>query len=344
MLRQLVGEDAHAADADLSGHRRASDAVDCAREEPAVLTRDDLVVPSKQDKNAGNSGDLLKHTSYLALLRVIEGASNRRDATVVEAHSGKGVYVSAHPHLLRARNLPGYTTSTLGASQASAFASPAGLGRVAGLPEGEVAYAGSAVLHALAVASGAASSLILLDRDPGVRRVAARVIAESPFAAVRDRISILDPGETSETYAVSGLEAGTFDSRCILHLDPFAFVMSERDAPARETYRTLIKEADAQVRRGAFTALSLFFTWGSNGAAAVDDLDGSGYCGGIRGGFQDLVRAVGRDQRVIVKWCWEYHFAMLFIVPAPLKNAVACALDSETQWLRPAVSRIEVAT
>ena len=33
-----------------------------------MLSRQDLTSPSRQDKNAGNSGDLVKHTVYLAVL------------------------------------------------------------------------------------------------------------------------------------------------------------------------------------------------------------------------------------------------------------------------------------
>jgi 23S rRNA A2030 N6-methylase RlmJ len=62
-----------------------------------MLSRKDLTSPSRQDKNAGNSGDLVKHTVYLAMLDELARAG--RKAHVVEAHDGKGVYVSSDPHL-----------------------------------------------------------------------------------------------------------------------------------------------------------------------------------------------------------------------------------------------------
>jgi 23S rRNA A2030 N6-methylase RlmJ len=58
-----------------------------------MLSRQDLTSPSRQDKNAGNSGDLVKHTAYLAMLD--ELVRSGRKAHVVEAHGGKGVYVSS---------------------------------------------------------------------------------------------------------------------------------------------------------------------------------------------------------------------------------------------------------
>jgi hypothetical protein len=96
------------------------------------------------------------------------------------------------------------------------------------------------------------------------------------------------------------------------------------------------------VREGKLAGASVFFTWGSNGSAALEDVDGNGYCGGMPGGFQDLVGAVSEDHRVVVKWCWEFHFAMLLTVPAGLKPAVACALETDTRWLRAAMGRLEI--
>lgn len=96
-----------------------------------------------QDKNAGNSGDLVKHIVYLALLRELARASTGAKPHVIEAHGGKGVYVSAHPHLLKARRLEHFAPSTLGRAQAACFQrAPAGFGQVTGLANGEIAYAG----------------------------------------------------------------------------------------------------------------------------------------------------------------------------------------------------------
>jgi 23S rRNA A2030 N6-methylase RlmJ len=135
-----------------------------------VLRRDDLVAPSVQDKNAGNSGDLVKHSGYLALIRELARtppSDGRLD--IVEAHGGKGVYVSAHRHLMAARQTPGYGPSVLGSAQSSCFESTTGLGPVLGLQPGEIAYAGSAALDARLVREGIASSLTVLDGDAGER-------------------------------------------------------------------------------------------------------------------------------------------------------------------------------
>ena len=54
-----------------------------------MLSRQDLTSPSRQDKNAGNSGDLVKHTAYVAMLDHL--ASNGKKAHIVEARGGKGI-------------------------------------------------------------------------------------------------------------------------------------------------------------------------------------------------------------------------------------------------------------
>src|SRR5258708_7178520 len=97
-----------------------------------MLSRQDLTSPSRQDKNAGNSGDLVKHTVYLAILNHL--TRNGKKTHIVEAHGGKGVYASSNPHLRRAREAAQYSTSILGQAQVECFASPPyGLGVVAGL-------------------------------------------------------------------------------------------------------------------------------------------------------------------------------------------------------------------
>lgn len=148
------------------------------RDTPHMLSRQDLTAPSRQDKNAGNSGDLVKHTVYIAMLDHF--ASNQKKADILEAHGGKGVYVSSNAHLRRARQAAHYSTSALGRAQSTCFASPpAGLGVVTDLGDQEVVYAGSGALHAIAVANGMANSLELLDSDAGVRAVADRVFSET---------------------------------------------------------------------------------------------------------------------------------------------------------------------
>lgn len=306
-----------------------------------MLSRQDLTAPSRQDKNAGNSGDLVKHTAYVAMLDHL--ASNGKKAHIVEAHGGKGIYVSSNPHLRKARQPAQYSASALGRAQSACFVSPpAGLGIVADLGYQEVAYAGSGALHAIAAANGVASSLELLDSDAGVRAVADRVFSEDCFSKVRGRLRTTDPNGPSEPMVLSRLEAGGFGPNHVLHLDPFAFVMAPEDARMRTLYMDLIRECDVRVKQRDLAAASVFFTWGSNNAAARDDLFEAGFGGDLGDGYQALIAAVHPDQRIVITWCWELYFALLCIVPADARQRVGRAVTAELAWLKPFIRMIEV--
>lgn len=306
-----------------------------------MLSRQDLTSPSRQDKNAGNSGDLVKHTVYLAMLNeLVQGG---RKVHIVEAHGGKGVYVSSNPHLRKAQQAAQYSTSALGRAQAESFASPPnGLGVVSDLADNEIAYAGSGALHANAVANGLADSLELLDSDAGVRSVANRIFSEDSFSKARGNLRTTDPDGPSEPMVLSRLREGAFGPDHMLHFDPFAFVMAPQDAPMRALYRNLIRECDARVQQHGLAAASVFFTWGSNNAAAKDDLFEAGFGGGLDDGYQALIAAVHRDQRIVITWCWELYFSLLCIVPADAKERVGRAIAAELQWLKPLMRVVTV--
>lgn len=306
-----------------------------------MLSRQDLTSPSRQDKNAGNSGDLVKHTVYLAMLNHL--SRNGKKPHIVEAHGGKGVYVSSNSHLRRAREAVRYSTSALGQAQAECFAAPPdGLGVVANLAEQEIAYAGSGALHANAVAKGMASSLELLDTDAGVRAVADRVFLEDCFSKVRGDLRTVDPDGPSEPMVLSRLKAGACGPHVLLHLDPFAFVMKPEDATMRGLYGDLIRKCDYRVREAGLAALSVFFMWGPNSAAAREDLFEDGYGGGLDDGYQALIGAVRADQRVVITWCWEWYFSLLCIVPANVRERIGSAIAAEVKWLKPLMRMIDV--
>lgn len=270
-------------------------------------------------------------------------ARNGQKAHIVEAHGGKGVYVSSNPHLRKALEAAHYSTSILGRAHAECFATPPkGLGVVTDLAKQEIAYAGSGALHANAVANGLAHSLELLDADAGVRAVADRVFSEDCFSKAVRNLRTTDPDGPSEPMVLSRLEAGELGPDHVLHLDPFAFVMAPEDARTRTVYRNLIRECDARVKRHELAAVSVFFTWGSNNAAAKQDLFGDGFGEGINHGYQALIGAVDPSQRIVIEWCWELYFALLCIVPANAKERVGRAIAAELAWLKPLMRMIEV--
>ncbi len=118
--------------------------------------------------------------------------------------------------------------------------------------------------------------------------------------------------------------------------------MAEHDANTRSSYLQLVRECDARVAQGELGAASVFFTWGSNGAAAKDDLDGAGYLGGVQGGYQEIVSAVDTKRRLVVTWCWEFLFSLLLIVPGDLRPGIARAIEADTLWLKPLMRRLDL--
>ncbi|MFT3776243.1 MAG: hypothetical protein QM820_63675 [Minicystis sp.] len=291
---------------------------------------------SKQNSNAGNAGDLLKHSGYLALLHeLIEHPTWSQELRIIEAHSGKGVYAAKSSNLRDARSLSGYAVSPLGAAQATAFAEPpTGLGPLAGLGGDEIPYAGSAVIHALELRKLPRRALTLMDHDASVRNTVALVFREPALVPLAPDLQLIDPGTLSELTVLRALERDDYSQNDILHFDPFAFLMDQA-AQTRSTYKRLVTRCNEQVHRGKLAGATLFLTWGSNNRAALDDLVGSGYGGGLDGGYRDLLATVEPSQRIVLTWCWTYHFAMLLIVPMELRTAIASRLHKYVEVFRP---------
>jgi hypothetical protein len=138
------------------------------------------------------------------------------------------------------------------------------------------------------------------------------------------------------------LREGAFGAEQVLHFDPFAFVMAQDAASTRSMYRDIVRECDARIERGELAVASVFITWGSNGAAAMEDLYGAGCLGGVPEGYQALISSVSPEQRVVVKWCWELFFSLLLIVPKHVKAPLGCAIKTDVAWLKPLMRRFEV--
>lgn len=128
----------------------------------------------------------------------------------------------------------------------------------------------------------------------------------------------------------------------MLRFDPFAFVVAPGDVSIRSMYRDLLHHCDTSVSQGELAAASVFFTWGSDVSAATEDLYGAGYRAGMPNGYQDLVSTVKQERRIIVKWCWELFFSLLFTVPSDLKISIGRAIEEDILWIRPLLRRFEI--
>ena len=305
-----------------------------------MLLRSDLVTVNRQNSNAGNAGDLLKHSAYLALLdELVSREPWRYELHIVEAHSGKGVYASTSSHLRDARQLPGYAASRLGVAQTAAFADPpGGFGVIAGIRDNEMPYAGSAVLHARELIAIPRRTLTLMDCDSAVRNTVACIFLQPCLAVLAPDLRLVDPAGASEPKVLSALKERMYLSTSVLHFDPFAFVMSPDDAEIRNDYVKLITHCDEQVDRGELAAATVFVTWGSNSRAALDDLDGAGYQGGLKGGYNDLVGRTDPTRRIVLTWCWELYFSLILIVPQALRPQIAARLQL---YVEPFSTRLE---
>ena len=283
----------------------------------------DFESPSVQNQNAGNGGDLVKHSVYLALLDTFR--AGHRELHVVEAHAGKGVYVPAAEEYARAAKDAAKDTavrkSVLGTAQENAFRpTPAGLGSIEGTRDGEYAYAASAVLHAFALRDLPKKSLLLMDSDPSATATLTRLFDEPAFLRFdpRPRVHTEAP---SEEALIDLFHRSCFGENHIVHLDPFAFVVSGEHAPNRERYAKLLRTADRCVASKTLAALSLFIVWGRrHSSKARADLFGEGCC--VRNGYQDLCAMIGNERRLVVEWCWGQYFSMLLVVPDGIREEV----------------------
>jgi len=301
-----------------------------------------------QDGNAGNAGDLGKHGVYLSLLAALRRTFPWRGVlNVIEAHAGKGLYVSRQTHWRAFQEMDQHQKHVLHVPLLSAQIAvmapePVGVGPIVDLEPGECPYAGSSVLHASVLSSSPNRSLVCYDHCANVRETLQRVLQEARFDAIRDQVEILDPGGQSEPVILEALQAGRYGRSHVLHLDPFAFVMKKRDRLTRALYHDLIQECDARVADESLGAASVFLTWGCNSMAAQADLFKGGYMGGLHGGFQDLRDLVRPTQRIVIAWCWRLYFSLIVIVPERLRDDLARCLYADLARLRAFCSYFEI--
>lgn len=293
------------------------------------LHAQDFLSPSKQNMNAGNGGDLIKHSVYLALLDVLRARDPWRHALhVVEAHAGKGIYVPAAKEYVRVVGDSAVRRSVLCTAQQEALRpAPDGLGLIEGVRDGEHVYVASAVLHAFALRDLPEKSLLLMDHDRCVTATLERVCAEPAFSRLDPPPRVLWTESSSEEVVLDDFERSCFGGSHVVHLDPFAFVHGKEHAQDRERYAELLCTANQCVASGTLAALSVFVVWGQRHSGEARQQIWDQGCG-VPGGYPDLRARIGSERRITVRWCWGQHFAMLLVVPAPIReNIIKCIKD-----------------
>lgn len=311
---------------------------DCRQDTTMGLHRRDLRSASDQNKNAGNGGDVIKHSVYLAVLDELRKHKRWREQLhVLETHAGKGVYAPAAKEYAAAADDPAMRQSKLCAAQARAFeCAPDGLGSVDGMNAGERPYAASAVIHAFALRDVRRKSLVLMDHDGRVTDTLKRVFNEPAFRRFCPPPCVQRTESSSEQALIDLLgNRRALGGNHLVHLDPFAFVIGRRHAQERERYAKLLYEADRRVKRNTLAALSVFVVWGRRqGGKARNDLFGA-ECG-VPDGYWDLRDKIGSKRRITVEWCWGQYFAMLLVVPVEVRDKVVERIE---EYCKPFESR-----
>ena len=305
------------------------------------LHQRDLQSASEQNENAGNGGDVIKHSVYLAVLDELrEHERWREQLHVLETHAGKGVYAPAAKEYVAAANDPAMRRSKLCAAQERAFAcAPDGLGSVDGMKAGERPYAASAVLHAFALRDVPRKSLELMDRDGGVTDTLTRVFDEPAFRRFSPPPCVRRTASSSEQALIELLgQSSRLGGNHVVHLDPFAFVSATEHAQKRKRYAKLLREADRRVKCNTLAALSVFVVWGRwHRGKARKILSGAER--GVPDGYRDLCDEIGSERRITVEWCWDQYFAMLLVVPAAVRDEV---VERIRKYCKPFESRCPI--
>ena len=276
-----------------------------------------------ENRNAGNGGDLVKHTIYVATLDyLLAHAPWSREIRVRECHAGRGVYTVPHDDTARRPLL-------------TCLFKPVGLDVGVLLHDAQRAvqtylgtwptdadsidrYGGSPVLNACRLdrAREGHHLLELYEQAPDTRRILRAVLAafSSQWSSVDVRV-VPDPDDESAFDGERHIEKhiSTWDIQDLVLLDPFAIWRQDQDRPRRDRYRRIIDTLVAQGEEAP--ALILFWTWGRAFPVARGDLDGTSEP--AANGYQDLRSVLhGADKPFIrVTWCWGLQFAMWVSVP-----------------------------
>ena len=277
---------------------------------------------NRENRNAGNGGDLGKHTVYLTVLDYLLANSPwSTKLRVRECHAGRGMYRipaddARRPLLECLYNPLGAYAGVLlhdvqRASQSALDVSPAHLAEFEW-------YSGSAVVNAwrLGCVQGGSHQLELYELDADTRRVLRAVFAAPGLQLLHVKVRILPESEDQrdfdgELHVENNVSA--WNSQDLVLLDPFAMWRQDQDQPERNRYRRIIERLIARGQESPL--LMLFWTWGRAFPIANGDLDGTNTP--VANGYQELRDLLHQANRhfVRVTWRWGLQFAMWVLVP-----------------------------
>jgi len=293
-----------------------------------------------ENANAGNGGDVVKHTALIAMVRYLRQRAPWREALRLrECHAGRGVYRVAkddpRSHLLSAM---------MGTELSLAMTQQRALARVGvGQPE---SYAGSSLL--LAEAASHAQLHEAYEWDPRTRAIL-RSVAEATGQAAWS----IPGGSRGHVDGESLISRGVtaWDERDLIVLDPFGLWRHRKHAFRRARYRRLLARWAALDAR---PSLFVFFTWGQDVVGEGRDLAhdqqlfrrtwgpvepaiAAPYGPAVVDGYRSL-RAM-TVPLLRLRWHWDLRCVVWLSVPEqhlePLRRALEVELDALFEALAP---------
>jgi len=296
---------------------------------------------NRENRNAGNGGDLVKHTVYLTTLDYFLGQSPWSNGLRVrECHAGRGMYAIPRDDARRAlleglydpadADMDVFLHDMQRASQCALRVWPSNLAALEW-------YSGSAVLNAWRLKAATAGSHLLevYELAPDTREILRAVFKDLRLRSLKVDVRIPpDPEDHRDFDGELHIEnnISTWGSQDLVLLDPFAMWRQDQDQLRRDRYGRIIdsllgREEDSPL-------LSLFWTWGQAFPAADGDLKDTNTR--VRHGYQDLrdrLHRVGR-RFIRVAWRWGLQFAMWILVPDSHLIGLSVALQQRCSEMR----------
>lgn len=287
-----------------------------------------------ENKNAGNGGDLVKHTVYLTVItHLLDRPPWSKRLRVRECHAGRGMYSipDSDRRRLLLKCLYEPVDSDIGVLlHDSQRAMQQALGVWPASSSCLTWYAGSAVMNACRLATAPGKHLIeFYEQSPCTRSVLREVLATLGHDASDVESRVLPHEDSSypfdgEQHIMSNIDQ--WDSQDLVLLDPFSIWRNKKcHQDRRDRYGYIIDTVIAQGQKSPL--LVLFWTWGRDFRGAEGDLQNTN-CPVISNGYQDLrARLCDAGRHLIsIVWKWQLQFAMWVLVPASQQRCLADAL------------------
>jgi hypothetical protein len=307
-----------------------------------------------ENRNAGNGGDLGKHTVYLAVLEyLLQHQPWSTGLRARECHAGRGMYEIPAGDSSRRRPLLERLYEPLDAQVGVPLhdvqqGSQRALRTWPEEPGAFAWYSGSAVVNAWCLGNAARGEhlLELYELAPATRAILRAVFADPGLDLPRATVRVLpeiEDGREFDGEAYMEQNVASWAAQDVILLDPFAIWWRPRYQRHRGRYRRIL---DQLLGLPEPPQLLWFWTWGRALAVAKGDIAGTSTP--ALNGYQDLRQALhGAGRRFIrIAWrCGLLQFAMWVVVPphhlAPLAEGLRVRCDQvRDHLLRGRTSRL----